>query len=80
MPGDYRGRIRDFLHWFKVITLVVVITLLVVVVLQNVVERAVLVFIAWRWVTCSAVIVGVSFLMGMIVTLLVLFLRRGSVK
>jgi uncharacterized integral membrane protein len=79
-PAEFQERVRKFLQRSKVVVLAVLITLLVVLVLQNTVERAVLVFIAWRWVTCSAAIVFVSFLMGVFVTLLVLFLRRRSAR
>jgi len=81
-PAALRERVRAFLRWVKIVALIVLITVFVVVVLQNVVERATIIFIlqSWRWTTNSAMVVSVSFLLGVFVTLLVVFLRRSFGK
>jgi uncharacterized integral membrane protein len=63
-----------------VIVLVVLITLLVVLVLQNVDAEAELVFIVPRWSAPTAVVVAGAFLAGVLVALLIVFLRRGYGK
>jgi uncharacterized integral membrane protein len=72
--------VRDYAQWSKVVAAAVVITLLAVLVLENATVPAMVKVIAWRWVTNSAVVMLASFFAGVIVTLLVLFLRRGPGK
>lgn len=76
-PSTFGERVKGFGHWVKVVVLVVLITLLVILVLQNLREPADLVFIVPRWSTSSAMVVAISFLAGIVVTILVVFLRRG---
>ena len=79
-PGGFVKGLKGVAQWVKVILLVVLITLLVILVLQNLSENAALVFIVPTWETSSAVLVAASFLSGVVVTLLVVFLRRGTGK
>ena len=76
-PSGFKERMKGVWLWVKVVLLVVLITLLAILVLQNLGEDATLVFIVPRWETSSAVVVALSFLAGVVVTLLVVFLRRG---
>ena len=78
-PIGLRDRMRAFLRWSKVITLVVLITLFVVVLLQNFVNAdAKLVLIVVSWTLPTGAVVLVSFTVGVLLTVLVVFLRRGS--
>ena len=79
-PGGFANRLKGVAQWVRIILLVVLITLLVILVLQNLGENAAVVFIVPRWETSSAVLVAASFLSGVVVTLLVVFLRRGTGK
>jgi len=79
-PSGLKEHVRGAWHWVKVVALVVLITLIVILVLQNLGESAVVVFIVPRWETSSAMVVAVAFLAGVVVTLLVVFLRRGFRK
>ena len=79
-PSGFKDRVKSVWLWVKVVLLVVLITLLVILVLQNLGEDATLVFIVPRWETSSALVVAASFLAGVLVTVLAVFLRRGFGK
>lgn len=79
-PGGFVSRLKSVAQWVRIILLVVLITLLVILVLQNLSEKAAVVFIVPRWETSSAVLVAASFLSGVVVALLGVFLRRGGGK
>lgn len=77
------GKVRTFLLWAKVVVVVVLLVLLVIAVLQNLEEKAKIMLILNRWSPDSipvAVIIGVSFVSGVVITLLLMFLRRSSGK
>ena len=78
--GGLKQRVKGIAHWVKVVLLVVLITLLVVLVLQNLEEEATLKFVVPEWHTKVSVVVALSFVTGVLMTLLVVFLRRGSQK
>jgi uncharacterized integral membrane protein len=78
--NEYRQRVREFVKWSKVVVVVVVMTLLAVLVLENARMPTSVMLIAWPWGTSAAMVMSVSFLSGVIVTLLVLFLGRRSRK
>ncbi len=73
-------RLRGIALWIKVILLVILITLLIVLVLQNLEERATFRFVAKAWEMPVVAIVGMSFASGVVITLLVILLRRSSGK
>ena len=80
------GRVRGFFLWVKVVIVVVLVVLMVIVVLQNLDDdraKADVRVLIDRWSASDvpvAVIVAVSFAMGVIITLLLMFLRRSSRK
>ena len=82
-PSGLKEHVRGAWLWVKVVLLVVLITLLVVLLAQNFVGEnasATVKFIAPEWHTSVGMVVLVSFLSGVVVTLLVVFLRRGFGK
>jgi len=85
-PATVGGRVATFFMWVKVVAIVVLVVLVVIVVLQNLNDeraKADVRFILDRWSPSDvpvAIIVAVSFVMGVIITLLLMFLRRSSRK
>lgn len=76
----YKQRVRDVVKWSKAVLLVVAVTLLGVLAVENARVPASVVFIGWPCATSTAMVMSASFLMGAIVTLLVMFLGRRSGK
>ena len=79
-PSGFKKRVKGVWLWVKVVLLVVVITLFIVLLLQNITAQSKLVYIVDSKEFSTALVVGGSFVTGVLVTLLVVFLRRGFGK
>ena len=75
--------LRTCLVWVKVVIVVVLVVLFVIALLQNIEQRAKIMVILERWSPDNvpvALIIGVSFAGGVVITLLLMLLRHGSHK
>ena len=75
-------KLRTCFLWTKVVVVVTLITVIVIVVLQNLEKPTEVKFLLerWTWKPPTAMLVAVSFVAGVVITLLLVFLRRSSAK
>lgn len=76
----FKAGLKKFLHWTKVVLLVILITLLIILILQNLSPPVRVKFIVVDVQGPVAFIVFFSFITGVGLTLLALLLRRGASK